>query len=130
MLIVSLYGGQLKPGSSLKASARCLIMLIRSINKRQDGCGENATLPDAPAGTSEVASGLTGQRQLATGDRPISQDVAAELEEFCRPARHPAFNCSRVFHQRLLLNEAAEVLFMQKAARQGLKRLLQLPQGE
>src|SRR5690606_37846326 len=96
MLIVSIYGGQLKPGPSFMASARCLIMLILSINKRQDGCGENATPPGAPADTLDVASQLNGPMAACyrqSRGRPECHGGTGRVLPACPPRRAQWLRC-------------------------------------
>src|SRR5690606_30500757 len=73
---------------------------------------------------------LAGQGQFAAGDGALEQYVAPEAEQFGGPAGGAGSDIAGVFHQRLLFDQAPEILLMQAAARQRFDGRLQLQQGE
>src|SRR5262249_59303811 len=71
-----------------------------------------------------------GEGKLGAGERAFEQDFAAETVELARPPAGAAAHCAGLLHQALLLDLAAEVLFVQRPAGQSFDRALQLTERE
>src|SRR5689334_524006 len=68
--------------------------------------------------------------QLGAGDSAFEHDLAPEAMELGRPAAGAGGNGAGLLDQALLLDQAAEVLLVQRSAGQRLDPALQLAQRE
>src|SRR5215831_1433994 len=73
--------------------------------------------------------GGTGKRQLAAADGALDHDLAAEAVELGRAAAGGGGDSAGLLDQSLLVDQAAEVLLVQRPAGQRLNTALQLQEG-
>ena len=72
-----------------------------------------------------MSSGGAGERELGAGDGALEQDLAAEAVELGRTAAGAGRHGARLFHQALLIDQAAEILLVQAASGQRFDRELE-----
>ena len=62
------------------------------------------------------------KRKFGSGDRPLGQHRVAETEEFGRPPAGVGGDCAGFLNEFLLLDQAAEVLLVERAGLPALQR--------
>src|SRR5215470_20184492 len=77
-----------------------------------------------------IALGWTRQRKFSPDNSPLEQHVAPEPEQLGGPTACLRRNVSAIFDQSLLVDQPAEILFVQSLSGERLDRALQLKQCE